>query len=225
MRGSVLKRGGCWYVKIELDPDPGTGKRRQKWHSGFATRRDAERARIDLLSKLDRGAYVQPSRQTLGEFLIEWLIAIEPTVRASTFDSYSRNIRLHVVSHIGSVRLTKVDAGVLNGLYATLLASGRRPSSRLGVGYSTEVIERAQALRTAGNSLGTTAERLREQLPRGVAHNERHPRVPAAPQWRSAARRSASVRPRSPHGQLHPYDPASSAQGCGPVGSAGTESR
>ena len=89
MRGSVVKKGGRWYVKIELDPDPGTGHRRQKWHSGFRTRREAERARVDLLSKFDRGEYVEPSQQTLAEFLTEWLQAIEPTVRPSTFDSYA----------------------------------------------------------------------------------------------------------------------------------------
>lgn len=98
MRGSVVKKGGRWYVKIELDPDLGTGKRRQKWHSGYRTRRDAERARIDLLSRFDRGEYVEPSHQTLGEFLNEWLKAIEPTVRLSTFDSYSRNVRNHVTA-------------------------------------------------------------------------------------------------------------------------------
>ena len=31
MRGSVIKKGSQWYVKIELDPDPATGRRRQKW--------------------------------------------------------------------------------------------------------------------------------------------------------------------------------------------------
>lgn len=160
MRGSV-KKGGRWYIKIELDADPGTGRRRQKWHSGFRTRREAERARVDLLSKFDRGEYVEPSHQTLGEFLTDWLRAIEPTVRPSTFDSYSRNLRLHVIAHIGPVRLTKVDAGVLNGLYATLLASARRPSSRKGVGYSPSVINRAQALRAEGHSLAQTAAQLR----------------------------------------------------------------
>ena len=34
MRGSVVKKGTRWYVKIELDPDQATGQRRQKWHSG-----------------------------------------------------------------------------------------------------------------------------------------------------------------------------------------------
>src|SRR4051812_3003167 len=128
MRGSVVRRGTAYYVKIELDPDPVTGKRRLKWHSGYHTKREAERARIDLLSKFDRGEYVEPTHQTLSEFLVEWLKAIEPTVRISTFDSYSRNMRNHVIDHIGSTRLTKVDAGTLNSLYAMLLASGRRQS-------------------------------------------------------------------------------------------------
>ena len=165
MRGSVVKKGGRWYVKIELDPDPGTGHRRQKWHSGFRTRREAERARVDLLSKFDRGEYVEPSQQTLADFLTEWLQAIEPTVRPSTFDSYTRNVRLHVSDHIGPTRLTKVDAGLLNGLYATLLRSGRRQSSRKGAGYSRAVLDRALALREEGYSLAQTATRLRRELP------------------------------------------------------------
>ena len=147
MRGSVVKKGDRYYVKIELDPDPLTGKRRQKWHSGFRTKREAEKARIDLLSKFDRGEYVEPTQQTLGDYLKEWLGAIEHTVRPSTFDSYQRNVHNHVIAHIGSTRLSKVDAGVLNGLYVLLLTSGRRQPSRTGRGYSPEVVERAIELR------------------------------------------------------------------------------
>ncbi len=165
MRGSVVRKGNRYYVKIELDADPSTGGRRQKWHSGYRTKREAERARVDLLSKFDRGEYVEPSHQALGEFLADWLKAIEPTVRPSTFDSYSRNMRLHVIDHIGSVRLTKVDAGVLNGLYATLLSSGRRGTPRKGAGYSAAVLNRARILRSEGKTLAATASQLREELP------------------------------------------------------------
>ena len=161
MRGSVVKKGTRWYVKIELDPDPTTGARRQKWHSGYNTKREAERARIDLLSKFDRGEYVEPTHQTVADYFADWLKAIEHTVRPSTFDSYSRNVRNHVVAHIGSVRLTKVDAGVLNGLYSHLLTSGRCQPSRTGKGYSSEVVSRATALHTEGLSLKATAQQLR----------------------------------------------------------------
>lgn len=167
MRGSVIKKGDCWYVKIELSPDPATGARRQKWHSGYPTKREAERSRIDLLSKLDRGEYVAPTQRTVRDFLTEWLTTMEPTVRPSTFDSYRRNIRLHVIAHLGDVRLAQVDAGVLNGLYATLLRSGRQRSSRTGAGYSPQLVQRARSLRAEGLSWQRTVERLREELPEG----------------------------------------------------------
>jgi integrase len=169
MRGSIVKKGGRYYVKMELDPDPATGRRRQRWHSGYATKREAERARVDLLSKLDRGEYVLPTQQTLGEFLTEWLTTMRRQVRASTYDSYQRNMRLHVIDHIGRVKITRVDAGTLNALYAELLISGRRPSSRAGAGYSSVVVDRALALRADGLSLSTTAERLREETPAASA--------------------------------------------------------
>jgi integrase len=165
VNGSVVKKGGRWYVKIELDPDPTTGRRRQKWHSGFPTRREAERARIDLLSRRDRGVYVEPSRQTVGEYLSEWLQAIRPTIRQSTFDSYSRNLQLHVASRIGRVRLNHLDAGILNRLYADLLLAGRQPPSRQGAGYSPAVLARAKELRALGCSLSATAETLRSEVP------------------------------------------------------------
>jgi integrase len=164
MRGSVVKKGTRWYVKIELDPDPTNGQRRQKWHSGYNTKREAERARIDLLSKFDRGEYVEPSHQTVADYFDDWLKAIEHTVRPSTFDSYSRNVRNHVVAHIGTVRLTKVDAGVLNGLYAHLLTAGRHQPSRTGKGYSAEVVARATELHAAGTSLEATAQQLRTEF-------------------------------------------------------------
>lgn len=164
MRGSVVKKGDRYYVKIELDPDPLTGRRRQKWHSGFRTKREAEKARVDLLSKFDLGEYVEPSQQTLADYLTEWLTAIEPTVRPSTFDSYSRNVRNHVIAHIGTTKLAKVDAVTLNGLYAILLASGRRSPSRTGRGYSGQVVARALELRRDGVTLVDTAAQLRAEF-------------------------------------------------------------
>ena len=39
MRGHVRKRGERWAFVVELGRDPATGKRRQKWVSGFASER------------------------------------------------------------------------------------------------------------------------------------------------------------------------------------------
>lgn len=83
------------------------------------------------------GTFVEPSRQTLGEFLADWLAAVEPTIRPATRHSYSRNMRVHVTPRLGTVPLRKVDAGMLNGLYAALLADGKRSAGGGGLAPRT----------------------------------------------------------------------------------------
>src|SRR5687767_12007246 len=103
MRGSVVKRGDGYTVVVELDRDPITGKRRQKWHSGYRTKREAERALSEIVASVHSGTYVEPTKQTLTDFVPDWLIAIKPTIRPSTHHSYARNLRLHVLPQLGSV--------------------------------------------------------------------------------------------------------------------------
>jgi integrase len=126
MRGSVVKRGDRYSVVVELDRDPITGKRRQRWTSGYRTKREAERALSEIVASVHAGSYLEPTKQTLAEFATDWLAAIEPTLRPATHYSYGRNLRLHVLPRLGSVQLRRIDAGMLNTLYAALLSEGRR---------------------------------------------------------------------------------------------------
>jgi hypothetical protein len=97
------------------------------------TKREAAAALAELVSSVNRGAYVPKSRQTLATYMEEWLAAIEPTVRPSTHYSYARNLRLHLLPYLGSTPVAAVDAGALNGLYARLLAEGRRDQGSGGL--------------------------------------------------------------------------------------------
>jgi len=126
VRGSVVHRGKSWSVVIELPRESETGKRQQRWHSGYRTKKEAERVRVDLLAKADAGTYVEQHRQTLAQFLNDWFPAIAPTIRPATLYSYKRNVRLHVVPYIGTLTLQKIDAGTLNALYARLLEDGSK---------------------------------------------------------------------------------------------------
>lgn len=93
MRGTVIKRGRTYSVVIERERDP-SGKRRREWHSGYRTKRDAEDARVRLLSALQRGEHTEPSRLTLAAFLEDrWMPATRTRVRPSTFASYQRNVK------------------------------------------------------------------------------------------------------------------------------------
>ena len=114
MNGTVLKRGSSWSVVIDVGRD-GTGRRIRKWHSGFTSRREAERARVELLSQLHRGTYVSPSKLTIGAFLVEeWLPAKRSTVKETTRASYEMHVNKHVVPRLGGVLLASLGPGHLN---------------------------------------------------------------------------------------------------------------
>jgi hypothetical protein len=93
VRGSVVKRGSSYSVKIELDRDPVTNRRRQKWHSGYRTKREAERARIELLAAVDSGGYIDASRQTVADYLEEWMKAKRAGLKPTTASAYGDSIR------------------------------------------------------------------------------------------------------------------------------------
>jgi integrase len=146
MRGHVRKQGSAWYVVVDLPRDPQTGKRKQKWHSGFRTKREADKALTDILSRLDQGTYVEPTKQTLADFLDEWLAQAKRTIRPSTHATYETLVRVHVKPKLGSLPLQVVTPGRLNAFYGELLAGGRRDGKGLSpatVRYVHAVIRKA----------------------------------------------------------------------------------
>ena len=122
---------GTWYFVVDLGPGPGKdGKlrqRRQAYRRGFPTKKTAQDALDELRRSLKTATYVAPKRQTVAEFLEEdWLPAVRRQLAASTWESYQRNVKLHISPRIGGVQLQQVDGALLNRLYAGLLEDGRK---------------------------------------------------------------------------------------------------
>lgn len=136
MRGFVTRKGKAWYVITEQARDEADGTRRRKWHSGYQTRKAAEAALVSLMSRLQQGTYVEPTKSTFGAFLEEWLTTIRPTVRDTTWLSYEAEVRKHVIPRLGTTRLQVLTPGDLNTLYADLLKNGRR-DGRGGLSFKT----------------------------------------------------------------------------------------
>jgi integrase len=90
---------------------------------------------------------VEPTRQTVGGFLRDWVPAIEATVRAGTWRSYRTNMERHVIPRIGHVPLRQLGPAHLNALYAQLLRSGRHDGngglSPRTVRYTHTILHRA----------------------------------------------------------------------------------
>jgi integrase len=144
-RGSVRQEpNGTWT----LVADVGTaGERKQTRRRGFPTRKAAQAELTRILTSLEQRTYVAPKRQTVAAFLTEtWLPAIEHTVKPATFESYRRNVRLHVaVRPAGRRELQDLTPSDLNALYGQLLAgdSDHRKLSARSVAYTATIMHRA----------------------------------------------------------------------------------
>lgn len=103
------------------------GKRRQKWHGSYPTRKAAEAARARLVHEFNQGSYLEPTRVTFEEWVRDtWLPSLRSRVKPSTWHSYSRNLELHVLPRIGNRRLHQLTAAQLDMTYGELLTRGKR---------------------------------------------------------------------------------------------------
>ncbi len=151
MRGSIIKRGSTYSVVLDLGRGP-DGKRLRRWHSGYATRRAAERARVDLLAKLDSGGYVDPSRATVAEYLRSWLEHVGHQRAGATHERYEYVCERYLLPHLGALRLQQLQPLHVQQTYDLLEergGKGGRPLQPGTVALCHRVLRRAlkQAVR------------------------------------------------------------------------------
>jgi integrase len=127
MRGSITKRGNSWTAVVDLPPDPTTGKRRQKRFTA-RTKREAEAYAAELIQKAATG-FSDAGKVTVREFFDHWLVAVGPSLRPATARRYRDVARLHIVSQIGNLRLSKLTPNDVQRLYADRLDYGLSPTS------------------------------------------------------------------------------------------------
>ena len=166
-----------WYVVVDLGRDA-DNKRRQKWHGGFRTRKQAEVARTKIVGDLHAGTYTEPTKLTFREWVEDkWLPTVRTQVKPSTFDSYRRNIHHHVLPALGGRSLTDIGPSQLNALYADLLEHGRRNGpgglSPKTVRYIHTIAQKALAdAYDAGLVAANAAERAKPPRVRSAAPTE-----------------------------------------------------
>jgi hypothetical protein len=156
MRGSIEKysttAGDRWRVRYELPPDP-DGRRRQRTKRGFIRQRDAERALREAIGSVQDGTYVEPSQDTMAQWLEEWLERRRPIdasaarrhrgkLAPSTWAQYRTCIDSMIVPVIGDIRLRDLQAEDLERLYDTL----ERTGGRNGPGHAPRSIVNAHGI-------------------------------------------------------------------------------
>jgi integrase len=126
MAGHIRRRGRrSWEIKFDLGTDPLTGKRKTRYHSFKGTKKDAEIELARLLSGAAAGTYVDPTRETVSEFLERWQRDwASHNLSPKTLERASELLTTKVHPRIGAIRLQKLKPAHCAELYAKLLKEG-----------------------------------------------------------------------------------------------------
>ena len=90
-------------------------------------RRALARAKVDI----DAGRLRHGPRRTVADLAAEWLEAVQPNRKASTFSNYGWLMRAYVLPRIGRIRLDRLSPTDVQKLYCELRASGGREGAPL----------------------------------------------------------------------------------------------
>lgn len=124
-RGSIFRRHGGYAIRVDLGPDPATGKRRQHYKQGFRTKREAEAALDELLATVRSGDLVSQTATTLGQFLDDWLAGQNQRLKETTWNSYSVAVE-RIRNGLGKRKLQALAPLEIERFYLQLAESGGR---------------------------------------------------------------------------------------------------
>jgi len=124
MQGSVAKKRNRWYIYYYIGKDA-NGDWKRKWEGSWATKREAERALRARIDELESTFERKVDDSTVAVFLRHWLKEVcEPRLAANTVNGYRVNIEKHIIPHIGSIQLNRLQQKDLQKLYESLSCDG-----------------------------------------------------------------------------------------------------
>jgi integrase len=147
MKGSMRQRSpGSWELAFDMGTDA-NGKRRQKFVTFRGGKREAQAELNRILADLQSGAYVEPAKETVAQFLERWLRDYaKSSVTAKTLEGYENIARLHLAPVIGYHPLSKLAPVHIQEYYSRALEGGRRGGGSLS---ASSVLHHHRVLREA----------------------------------------------------------------------------
>ncbi len=116
--GRIIDRNDKYAYVISLPPDPVTGKRKQRWRSGFATKAEAAAELRKALNALDDTGLTPDV--TVAEYLEEWLSrGIEGKRAPRTLEIYQYGCN-QITAKLGKIKLDKLTPRHIESLYDDL---------------------------------------------------------------------------------------------------------
>ncbi len=128
--GSIFQRAdGRWVARLAIGYDH-DGKRLRKTVYGH-TKREVQDELNRLQHRKSTGTLAATTKVTVGQYLDRWLEDVARlTVGPSTHQRYAELVKVHIKPRIGGVRLHRLTAGDVQGVYSAMEQAGSSPRTR-----------------------------------------------------------------------------------------------
>src|SRR5919202_1122029 len=114
------KKSGLYMARYTVETP--TGKKRKTVYG--KTREEAHEKLVEALSNRNKGLAFDADNLKVGEYLERWLEdSVKDTVKQTTYESYRRLMRLHLVPALGRIKLKNLTSTHVRGLYREKLDS------------------------------------------------------------------------------------------------------
>lgn len=114
-----------WQGRVTTGYDPLTGKQVQRSLNGKTQKEVAQKMK-EILHEVDLGAYIAPSKMTVGEWLEIWQADYLNGIKESSAHVYREIIRLYLTPVLGAVRLEALQPHMVQTLYNQLQHPAKR---------------------------------------------------------------------------------------------------
>lgn len=123
------KKYEWWVARYTAGRDPGTGKQVQRTITG-KTQREVSQKLAAVVTDMENGTYIAPSKQTVGQWLDTWADTYLGGVKPHTVVAYKTQISKHIKPNIGAVKLEALDTPTIQQMYNKLAKTGQQVPKR-----------------------------------------------------------------------------------------------
>lgn len=158
--GSIRSRKDGRWEGLYWTPD---GHRRSVFGK---TQSEAARKLREAVRGQEQGLEPAAATETVAGYLRGWLVGVQPALRPQTFSAYERIVRVHLIPHLGRIRLHQLRPLRLQKLYAQLLEGGLSPKTVRNVhGVLHRALEQAVRWRQLPTNVADLVDPPRQARP------------------------------------------------------------
>jgi integrase len=116
--GSIFKRGNnTWRAQITIQ-----GKRLS---FNGKSKKECQEWVKETLAQVDNGLIYKSAKLTLEEFMTDWLISVESSLRPNTYKQYRQITNQHILPYLGKIKLKDLNPADIQQRYNNMVKQGK----------------------------------------------------------------------------------------------------